>query len=180
MCREIAKIQAGALSRRQALDGGMSSSGVASKLRSGRWQPLQCGVYSVFTGMPSRETTLWAAVLLAGPGAALSHQTAGELFKLTDQPSSLVHLTVPRERRVRADASGLVIHRSGRLAQAIHPALLPPRTRIEETVLDLANLAPTSEAAFGVACAACQRRLTTPARIADAMKRRSRQRWRRE
>lgn len=45
-------------------------------------------------------------------------------------------------------------------------------------MLDLVELATTFDAAFGVACAACQRRLTTPARILDAMSKRVKLRWR--
>jgi predicted transcriptional regulator of viral defense system len=39
-----------------------------------------------------------------GGGAALSHQSAAELFGLIDAPSSLVHVTVPVGRRVRGVA----------------------------------------------------------------------------
>ena len=45
-------------------------------MRSGRWQRLQRGVYATFSGEPTRQTALWAALLRAGPGAVLSHQTA--------------------------------------------------------------------------------------------------------
>jgi len=44
---------------------------------------------------------------------------------------------------------GIVVHRSTRLAEAVHPSLLPSRTRIEETLLDLAQQATTFDAAFG-------------------------------
>jgi hypothetical protein len=155
----------------------MSPDTVNWQLRSGRWQVLQHGVYSIFTGPPTREATLWAAVHRAGTGAVLSHQTAAELFKLSDQPSAAVHVTIPERRRV-SRPTGIVVHRSVRLSEAVHPSLQPPRTRIEETVLDLIDLATTFDAAFGVMCAACQRRLTTPARILDAMGKRARLRWR--
>jgi len=140
---------------------------------------LRRGVYSVYTGEPSREAALWAVVLLAGQGAALSHQTAAELFKITDQSSSLTHVTIPHSRRMNP-AAGVVIHRSTRVAEAIHPMLLPPRTRIEETVLDLAEQATAFDAAFGVVCMASQRWLTTCDRIGEAMSRRKKMRWRAE
>lgn len=176
-CQELAQFQSGVISRRQALDKGMSRDAINWQLRSGRWMVLQHGVYSTYTGPPTREATLWAAVHRAGPGAVLSHHTAAELFGLSDQSSAAIHVMIPERRRVSRPA-GLVVHRSSRLEGAVHPSLVPPRTRIEETVLDLIEVATTFDAAFGVACAACQRRLTTPARILDAMGKRARLRWR--
>jgi hypothetical protein len=107
----------------------------------------------------------------------LSHQSAAELFKITDECDQEVHVSIPAQRRVSA-APGLVIHRSSRIAEATHPSLLPPRTRVEETVLDLVEAAFTFDAALGVICAACQRRLTTAERLAEAMTRRKKLRWR--
>lgn len=178
-CQEIAHFQRGVISRAQALKCGMSSDAVDRLLGAGRWLSLRRGVYSVYTGEPSRDAALWAVVLLAGQGAALSHQTAAELFKITDQPSSLIHVTIPHSRRM-SPAAGVVIHRSSRVAQAVHPTLLPPRTRVEETVLDLAEQAAGFDAAFGVVSAASQRRLTTCDRVGEAMSRRKKMRWRAE
>jgi len=178
-CREIAQLQCGVISRAQALSCGSSPDVVDRLLGAGRWQTLRRGVYSLYTGEPRREAALWAVVLLAGDGAALSHQTAAELFKITDEASSLIHVTIPHRRRM-SPVAGVVIHRSVRLAEAIHPTLLPPRTRVEETVLDLAEQATKFETAFGVVCAASQRRLTTCERVGEAMGRRKKMRWRAE
>ena len=43
------------------------------------------GVYADFTGAPTREAQLWAALLRAGPGAVLSHWTAAERHGLAGQ-----------------------------------------------------------------------------------------------
>jgi very-short-patch-repair endonuclease len=176
---ELVQLQAGVISRRQALDAGMPPGVIDARIRAGRWLPVHRGVYSVFTGQPPREAVLWAAVHRVGPGAALSHQSAAELFKLVDRPSALIHVMVPEPRRVRPLA-GVVIHYSARMAETIHPGLKPPRTRIEETVLDLADQAATFDVAFSLVSAGCQRRLTTAAQISEAMTKRSRLRWRRE
>jgi hypothetical protein len=178
-CSRLAQIQQGVITRKQALDRGLTTHMVDNLVRSERWQPLQPGVYTTFGGPPSRSAQLWAAVHVAGRGAALSHATAAELHKLTDRPSSLIHVTIPVERHV-ATPRGIVIHRSARILQAVHPTDLPPRTKITETVLDLTDLAASFDQAFAVACAACQRRLTTPKHLVQAMSRRSRLRWRAE
>ena len=157
----------------------MESDQIEALLRAGYWQTLRRGVYSLFTGPPSRQMTLWAAVLSAGAGAALSHDTAAELFKITDWSSSLIHVTIPWQRRIRPGPD-IVLHRSDRIADAVHPTLLPPRTRVEETVLDLVGCAPDFDAAFDVACAACQRKVTATPQLAAAMKKRASLRWRAE
>ena len=73
------------MTRRQALDAGMSLGAIAAKIRFGRWQRVHAGVYATFTGPVTRDAQLWAAVLAAGPGAQLSHQTAAEINRLTDR-----------------------------------------------------------------------------------------------
>ncbi len=178
-CRELVRTQGGVISRRQALAGGMTPPAIEWRLRSGRWSRTGPGVYLVQAGLSRRQGELWSAILRAGPHAALSHETAAELSGLTDLPSSLIHVTIPESRRIRPPA-GVVVHRSARLTQTVHPIMLPPRTRIEETVLDLVAQSATFDAALAAASAACQRGLTVPELIAQAMRARKKLRWRTE
>jgi hypothetical protein len=178
-CRDLLALQRGVISREQALSAGIGTDDVGRRVRGGEWQRLQRGVYATFTGQLSREAELWSVVLRAGPGAVLSRQTAAELFRLIDRPSPLVHVTVPVGRHI-SPIPGAVIHRSARAERTVHPSLLPPRTRIEHTVLDLVNHEPDFGGAFDWACAACQRRLTTPDRLRAAMNDHAKLRWRAE
>jgi hypothetical protein len=178
-CSRLAQIQHGVISRQQALACGLPGDTIDHLVESGRWQRLHPGVFMIFTGPTPRMAQLWAAVHKAGSGAALSHATAAELHVITDRPSSLIHVTIPADRRVKPPR-GIVIHRSARILQAVHSTDLPPRTKITETVLDLTDLAASFDQAFAVACAACQRRLTTPKHLIQAMSQRSRLRWRAE
>jgi len=175
--RELAETQRGVITRRQALAGGLTRSAICARVDGHRWQRLYPGVFAAFTGEPGRAALLWAAVLKAGPGAALSYETAAELHGLTRKPAPLIHVTVPAGRRVEP-VPGLIVHRSARIAEARHPCHAPACTRIEETVLDLADTARTFEDALGWACAACGGRLTTPQRIAEAIRPRARLRYR--
>jgi Transcriptional regulator, AbiEi antitoxin len=177
--RELLSLQHGVIARTQALELGIGPRTVSSRLRSGRWQRLYRGVYATYTGEPGREAWLWAAVLRVGPEAVLSHQTAAELDRLAPRPSALVHVTVPRQRHVRV-IPGLVIHRCDRIQMARHPSLTPPRTRIEETTLDLAQSAANLDDAFAWLARACAGRLTTPARLWATLDARRRVRWRSE
>ena|ERR1022692_3404735 len=178
-CLDLAEQQHSVLSRQQAVALGLPAGGIDRLLRNGRWQSLHRGVYSIYTGEPSRQAVLWAAVLRAGHDAMLSHQTAAEVLSLTDRPSSLIHITIPAHRAVERIPE-LIIHRSHRAAAARHPGRLPPCTRIEETVLDLAAQTSSFDTAFSAACAACQRRLTTAGQLKSAMTLRKKLRWRAE
>jgi predicted transcriptional regulator of viral defense system len=177
--QELARAQDGALTSGQARDTGLSRAVIRTRLDQGRWQRLQTGVYAVFSGPPARRTILWGAVLRAGPGAVLSHETAAELAGLTDRPSTPIHVMVPSGRYVER-IPGLVVRRSSRIAQARHPVQSPPRTRVEETVLDLAGAAATLDDACGWMTRAVGRRLTTQALLQEAMAQRARLRWRRQ
>ena len=58
--------------------------------------------------------------------------------------------------------------------------MLPPCTRIEDTVLDLIQIAPSFDDAYAWICRAIGRRRTTADRIRRAMDTRKKMRWRRE
>jgi very-short-patch-repair endonuclease len=172
--------QSSVISRQQARDAGWPERNVDRRLRSGSWQRLYRGAYAAFTGDPSREAMLWAAVLRVGPGAVLSHQTAAELHHLTDKPSSKIHVSVPAQRnpgRVHP-IRGVVIHRSRGLVAEWQPPWHLPRTPVEDTVLDLIAAARTFDDAYGWISAAVGRRLTTAELLGKALAARSRMRWR--
>jgi hypothetical protein len=147
------------------------------RIRSRRWQQIHPGVYATFTGVPGRNALFWAAVLSAGPGAVLSHETAAELLSLTDKAADSIHVSIPRQRHVAA-VPGVSIHRSARAVEAALGYSNPPRTRVEETVLDLTQTAVTFDDVCGWVTRAFARELTDETRLRAAMKARSRLRWR--
>jgi hypothetical protein len=175
--RYVAQNQGGVVSRSQAIRAGLSPGMIKFRVRSGRWRQIHAGVYATFSGDLTRRTRLWAAVLSAGPGAALSHETAAELHRLADKPAEMIHLTVPAGRRVSA-AEGVCLHRSGRVTEAVQANTYPPRTRVEETVLDLTQTATTFDDVCGWVTRAIARELTDETRLNAAMSARPRLRWR--
>ena len=174
---ELLDVQQGVLTRGQAIGAGLSRHAIAARVETGRWQRLHRGVFVTFSGPIPRGAQLWGAVLRAGDDAVLSHHTAAELCGLSDAPSASIHVTVPRQAGPLV-IPGLVLHYSARISDARHPARLPPQTKLEETVLDLADISTCAEDAVAWPIKACQRRLTTPTRIADALEDRTRMRWR--
>ena len=175
--RYLAQRQRGVVSRSQAIRAGLSPDMIKFRVRSGRWQQLHPGIYATFSGIPGRGALLWAALLAAGPGAVLSYQTAAELNGLSDKPTSPIHVTVPAERHLVA-GSGVCLHRSGRTVEAALGGSRPPRTTIEETVLDLVHAAKTFDDVCGWVTRAIARELTDEAMLQAAMKARQRLRWR--
>jgi hypothetical protein len=186
-CAELLSQQHGVIARWQALQCGLPSDAIAGHLRYGRWHQLYRGVYLAFTGEPNRLALLWGAVLRAGRGAALSHHSAAELDKITDEVNSTIHVSVETARCIsirageqHAHAPPVTVHRSARLVRARHPARVPPRTRVEETVLDLTQASGDLEEAVAWVTHACSRRLTTGGLLLAAMAERTKLRWRAE
>ena len=175
--RYLAQSQHGVVSRVQALRAGLSPGMISFRIRSGRWQQLHAGVYAAFTGSPDRGAWLWAAFLSAGPGAALSHETAAELQGLVDKPVNPIHVTVPHGRHILA-VKGVRLHRSDRVVDAIQSGFRLPRTRVEETVLDLTQVARSFDDVCGWVTRAIARELTDETSLQVAMKKRPRLRWR--
>ena len=178
--RQLLASQGHVITRSQAMRLGLDPWVIRNRERSGHWQRLKAGVYAEFTGAPKREAEIWAAFLRAGPGAALSHWTAAERHGLMDRPSAAIHLTVPITRHPArwTTIPGVIVHRSRSLDRAVHPAMSPPCTRVEDTVLDLIEASASFEEAYDWICRAIGRRRTTAARIRDVMAARPRMRWR--
>ena len=174
---DVALEQASVLSRRQAMDAGISSSRVGHLVRSGRWRQLHPGVYLTHSAEPDLLGRAWAALLHAGHDAVLSHRTAGHLQGLVDDPPSTLELVVPDAHRVTA-RPGVRVRRSLWVEQRRHPSRTPPQTRVEDTVLDLVESASQPDEVVGWLTASTGRRLTTAERLRQAADRRSRLRHR--
>jgi very-short-patch-repair endonuclease len=177
---DLVRFQAGITSRRQSVRKGVSGDAVGRRVRAQRWQRMHRGVYGTFTGKPTREAVLWAAVLRAGKGAMLSHETAAEIQELTNKTSTRIHITVPaesnpaRSRNIR----GVVIHRSRHVHPDPQPPWQLPRTTIEDTVLDLVAASETFDEAYSWIAQATGKGHTTPASLRTALTSRKRMRWR--
>ena len=179
-CLRLLDNQDGVITVSQAVAAGMSAKGVRDQVRAGRWQGMHRGVYAAFTGKPDRRAELWGVLLRLGPDAVLSYQSAAELWGLLNGLSPVIHVTVPHDSNPDRFGKiyGVVVHRSRLVQCGRHPALVPPRTRIEETVLDLIDAARDFDEAYDWICRAIGRRRTTAARIRAAMASRARIRWR--
>jgi hypothetical protein len=99
----IAERQYGVISYGQlVLDVGLSASTITRRIAAGRLRPLHRGVYAVGHRALRREAWWMAAVLAAGPGAALSHGSAAAFWAIRNDTRERIDVTVPRHRRSTA------------------------------------------------------------------------------
>jgi predicted transcriptional regulator of viral defense system len=91
------------------------------------------GVYAVGHRAPSLESDLAAALLYAGPGAALSHTTAAYWLGLLDQRPQVIHVSTPRRCRSQR---GIKVHGRRDQERIWHQGL--PTTALPQLFLDLA------------------------------------------
>jgi very-short-patch-repair endonuclease len=102
--------QHGVVARRQLLALGFSSRAIKHRVAKGRLHPLHRGVYAVGRRGLSRHGHWMAAVLACGPGARLSHTSAGALWRIGVQ-LGLIEVSVPLPRAPRVP--GIRVHRRG-------------------------------------------------------------------
>jgi hypothetical protein len=176
--QRLAGQQHGAVASRQLHDLGVPRELVRQRMRAQRWQRAHPGVYVLHTGPLPPLTRVWAALLYAGEVAVASHETAAWLHGLLDTPPDRVHVLVPHGHRHRPSRDGVQVRQSRHLAARRQGMPEPPRTRVEDTVLDLADRTRDAHRVVGLVLTACQRRLTTPARLRRRLGMRPRARWR--
>ena len=172
--------QSGIADRSQVRQAGFSRRAIAHRLKSGEWRRMHQGVYATFTGQMHREAKLWAGLRRAGPGAMLSQETAAEVHGLADKPAVKINITVPAGRHParHRPIPGVVIHRSNQGRPARVPEWQVPRTRIENTVLDLVAAARTFDEAYSWISRALSAQLVSADMLRETMSTRTRIRWR--
>lgn len=139
--------QHGVFSRRQARRHGFTDSAIKANIRAGRWAYVHDGVYAVHTG-PLREDARQAAAVLAKWPAALSHDTAGEIWNFRKpDPERPIHVTVSYADS-GAPRAGLVVHRSRAFAYTVVDGLDQPVIAASHTAVDLAVAEPTARQAM--------------------------------
>ena len=172
----LALHQDGVVSRAQALASGLSVRQVEWRVSSGRWVRLYPGVFLTQPGRDDQGSANSAAVLACGSGAVLSHWSVAHGLGLTRAVPKLVHVSVPLTRRV-VEPPGVVVHRTVGAVDASQAWQWPPRTSVEQTVIDVAALG-TADDAVAIAALACQRGLTWYEALAAELGRRARHPWR--
>ena len=160
----LATRQHGVVSRAQLTTLGLGGGAITHRIGLGRLHPLYRGVYAVGQRSLTRKAWWMAAVLAAGPDAALSHRSAAALWGIRDSRRALVEVTAPRKLRARP---GLEAHRVVLAADEVTVEAGIPVTTPARTLFDLAAVVSLDqfEHAFNEAE---YRRLTSPVSL-DAL-----------
>lgn len=111
---EFAAQQAGYFTAEQARIAGYSTALTAYHAKRGTFIRVARGIYRLRDYPSSRRETMFAAWLALGPEAAISHETALEIYGLTDLIPDAVHVTVPRARNVSRQMPGVRVHTTTR------------------------------------------------------------------
>jgi hypothetical protein len=175
--KRLAGLQAGVVSRQQALGTGLGNEAVKRLVRTGSWVPLSSGVYFTATLVPPWLAWAWAGVLIAGDQARLGGRAAGHLYGLVVAPPALIPVLTPGTTRPRVQGPWQFTREQPgqRWPRSVGA---PPRLTVEDCVLDLVAQETNSERVVGWVTASVQARLTTPLRLRRALQRRTRLRHR--
>jgi very-short-patch-repair endonuclease len=130
---ELAKRQHWAITRQQLLEIGYTSEAIDVRLEDGRLFPAFAGVYAVGRPHLERHGVLMAAVLACGDGAALSHDSAAELYETRRRQRGPIHVSVPYARNPRIP--GIKVHRRKAFETHSHDGI--PVTTAICTLIDL-------------------------------------------
>lgn len=156
--RCLASRQFGVVARRQLLHLAIASASIGDWTGRGDLHRIHRGVYAVGHTALCTEAWLTAAVLYAGPGAMLSHDTAAWWMGLSDRRRPVVHVSTPRQR---ADVPGIAVHRRRDLTRAWHRDL--PVTPVPQLLLDYAATHDHGDIRYALAQAEYHGWLTTDA-----------------
>ncbi len=109
---------------------------MARWVAEGRLHRIHPGVYALGHARLSTEGELAAALIHAGPGAALSHETAGWWWEILGYRPPIIHVSAPGRTGSRP---GTCVHHPGRMEIVRHRGL--PITPVDRTLADLAATA---------------------------------------
>ncbi|MEZ5086771.1 MAG: type IV toxin-antitoxin system AbiEi family antitoxin domain-containing protein [Tessaracoccus sp.] len=135
---------------------GISAGAITDRVGSGEWQRPFRGVYLLSAGIASTEQRLLCVQKWTGNKAVFSHQTAAFLHGLRNDLPSVLDVSVPPSVGLRSTDRCKVwrpripISRTGS----------PPRTSLEQTVIDLVQGAPTESAVLEILTKAVQQRMS--------------------
>lgn len=169
MPSSLVQRQEGVLRRTQLRAEGFTRSELRSQLEAGRWQAVGPSVVITHNGPLTALQKRWAAVLHAGPSAALAGRSALALEGLKGWECEPIHLVVARGHSPgRLAELGVVVHET-RIAIDNADRHGPPRTSVARSAIDAASWSTTARTSCGMLAAVVQQRLTTAAHLLTAL-----------
>lgn len=167
---QSASEQAGYFTTAQALSHGFSSPLITHHAQTGRFVRITRGLYRLRDYPSSPREQLIGAWLRLAPDAVVSHESALELFGLSDVIPDAIHLTVPRTRRRLVRQSGVTVHTTKRPLEGPEVARREGVrvTAPARTIADVAEAGAAPEQVVAAAQQAIERGLTTRDKVRNA------------
>lgn len=131
----LAEAQHGVVSRAQLLAAGLSSEAIRHRMLNGRLHSRARGIYAVGRPELSRLGEMMVAVLALGPGAVVSHATAGELWRVRRGECPL-EISLPTSSGRRRP--GVTVHHRHGLEGEVTRHRGVPVTCLPLTLIDMA------------------------------------------
>jgi predicted transcriptional regulator of viral defense system len=173
----LAEAQAGYFSAGQAVAAGMDRSTLAHHARpGGRYERVRRGLYRLRQFPTSDHEHVVAAWLpLRGADAVVSHESALELYELSDVIPTSVHLSVPRVQRGQRARAGVRLHTVACPPDPSEVQLVRglPTTSPARSIVDALQAGTQPEQVELAARQALERGMTTPRRLRAAAEGRS-------
>jgi very-short-patch-repair endonuclease len=144
---------------------GFTRTAISNAARAGRLVKVHPRVYAVGHSHLDLRGRLIAALLYAGPGAALSHTTAAWVWKVIASAPTVIHVSAPGKVR---SLKGVTVHHPRRFYAVTRDGLRV--TGLGRTLVDIAGMLPFADVLKAVAKADYQR-LLTPREGVSALKR---------
>jgi very-short-patch-repair endonuclease len=136
----------GRLSWAQLRDCGIAEATISHWTANGYLYEEHPRVYAVGHRTGPVEADLAAALLYAGPGAMLSHQTAAWWWGLTDRRPNVIHVSTPKRCRSHR---AVTVHGRRSLLRDWHNGLTV--TTVPQTLLDYAAVMPFEDVRYVLA-----------------------------
>jgi very-short-patch-repair endonuclease len=134
----IAKRDQNIVSRAELLEVGFHPKAIEHRVKTKRLHPQARGVYSVGSPHLTKYGRWMVAVKRCGPGAVLSFLSAAVLWGLWEKEPDRISVTVPRNRRPRAQ--DMTPHRRDLPRRALTRHHGIPVTSVVQTLIDLATI----------------------------------------
>ncbi|WP_165062940.1 type IV toxin-antitoxin system AbiEi family antitoxin domain-containing protein, partial [Adlercreutzia sp. ZJ154] len=110
--REVALDQHGFVTSSQAEEVGVSRPSLSYLVKHERIDRLERGIYRIPQVSATENDIYQLALLWAGDGAFLSHDSALAAWDICDINPTVIHVTVPKKRRVQKQGCrNVVLHR---------------------------------------------------------------------
>jgi predicted transcriptional regulator of viral defense system len=139
----VAELQAGYFTTAQAGGAGYSRQLVAHHAAAGNFERVSRGVYRMarYPGTPRED--LYVAWLQAGPDAVVSHDSALDVYDLSDIMPSEIHLTLPRTSSRRR--TGIRMHTTPLDPTEVTSREGLPITTVARTIVDVIRAGTSTE-----------------------------------